>query len=78
MKVPPAFLSTDTSPTGDTRLSSCPIMDPGSAPSSPVSSVKLLGSQKLSSSSNQPKTNGGVERVNRTLAQMLSMLVDER
>ena len=39
---------------------------------------QLLGVHKLATSSYNPNCNGGVERVNHTMAQMLAMVVDER
>ena len=39
---------------------------------------QLLGVHKLDTSSYHPKRNGGVERVNHTMAQMLAMVVNER
>ena len=39
---------------------------------------QLLGAHKLATSSYHPNCNGGVERVNRTVAQMLAMVVNER
>ena len=38
---------------------------------------KLLGVRKISTSSYHPHGNGGVERVNHTMAQMLAMLLNE-
>ena len=38
---------------------------------------KLLGVRKIATSSYHPNGNGGVERVNHTMAQMLTMLVNE-
>ena len=39
---------------------------------------QLLGVRKLATSSYHPKSNGGVERVNHTMAQMLALVVNER
>ena len=39
---------------------------------------QLLGVHKLATSSYHPNCNGGVERVNHTMAQMLAMVVNER
>ncbi len=39
---------------------------------------KLLGVRKVATSSYHPNGNGGVERVNHTMAQMLAMVVNER
>ena len=39
---------------------------------------QLLGVHKLATSSYPPNCNGGVERVNHTVAQMLAMVVNER
>ena len=39
---------------------------------------KLLGVRKIATSACHPNGNGGVERVNRTMAQMLVMVVNER
>ena len=39
---------------------------------------QLLGVHKLATSSYHPNCNGGVERVNHTMAQMLTMVVNER
>ena len=39
---------------------------------------QLLGVHKLATSSYNPNCNGGVERVNYTVAQMLAMVVNER
>ena len=39
---------------------------------------QLLGVRKLVTSSYHPNGNGGVERVNHTMAQMLAMVVNER
>ena len=39
---------------------------------------KLLGVRKIATSSYHPNGNGGVERVNHTMAHMLSMVVNER
>ena len=39
---------------------------------------QLLGVHKLAKSSYHPNCNGGVERVNHTMAQMLAMVVNER
>ena len=39
---------------------------------------QLLGVRKLATSSYHPNCNGGVERVNRSMAQMLDMVVNER
>ena len=39
---------------------------------------QLLGVHELATSSYHPKCNGGIERVNHTLAQMLAMVVNER
>ena len=39
---------------------------------------QLLGEHKLATSSYHPKCNGGVERVNHIMAQMLAMVVNER
>ena len=39
---------------------------------------QLLGVHKLATSSYHPKCNGGVERVNNTIALMLAMVVNER
>ena len=38
---------------------------------------KLPGVRKIATSSYRPNGNGGVERVNRTMAQMLAMLLNE-
>ena len=61
----------------------CParlLSDNGSQFSSDLSQAiyKLLGTTKLHTSSYHPQTNGGVERLNHTIAQMLSMMVNER
>ena len=37
-----------------------------------------MGVRKLATSSYHPNGNGGVERVNHTMAQMLAMVVNER
>ena len=39
---------------------------------------QLLGVRKLATSSYHPNGNGGFERVNHTMAQMLAMVVNER
>ena len=39
---------------------------------------RLLGVRKLATSSYHPNGNGGVERVNHTMAQMLAMVVNEQ
>ena len=39
---------------------------------------KLLGTRKIATSSYQPNGNGGVERVNHTMAQMLAIVVNSR
>ena len=39
---------------------------------------KLLGMRKIATSTYHPNANGGVERVNYTMAQMLAMVVNER
>ena len=39
---------------------------------------QLLGVPKLAASSYHPNGNGGVERVNHTMVQMLAMVVNER
>ena len=39
---------------------------------------KLLGMRKLATSAYHPNGNGGVERVNHTMAQMLAMVVNEQ
>ena len=39
---------------------------------------QLLGVRKLATSSYHPNCNGGIERVNHTMAQMLAMVVNER
>ena len=39
---------------------------------------QLLGVRKLATSPYHSNGNGGVERVNRTMAQMLAMVVNER
>ena len=39
---------------------------------------QLLGMRKLATSSYHPNGNGGVERVNHTMVQMLAMVVNER
>ena len=39
---------------------------------------QLLGVHKLATSSYHPNCNGGVERVNHTIVQMLAMVVNER
>ena len=39
---------------------------------------QLLGVRKLATSSYHPKSNGGVQPVNHTMAQMLPMIVNER
>ena len=39
---------------------------------------QLLGVRKLATSSYHPNGNGGVERVNHTMAQMLALVVNER
>ena len=39
---------------------------------------KLLGRRKIATSAYHPNGNGGVERVNQTMAQMLAMVVNER
>ena len=39
---------------------------------------ELLGVRKIATSSYHPSGNGGVERVNHTVAQMLAMVVNER
>ena len=38
---------------------------------------KLLGMRKLATSAYHPNGNGGVERVNHTMAQMLAMVANE-
>ena len=38
---------------------------------------KLLGVRNIDTSSYRPNGNGGVERVNHTMAQMLAMVVNE-
>ena len=38
---------------------------------------QLLGVRKLATSSYHPNGNGGVKRVNHTMAQMLAMVVNE-
>ena len=44
----------------------------------PQAVYQLLGVRKLVSSSYHPNCNGGVERVNHAMAQMLAMVVNER
>ena len=39
---------------------------------------KLLGVRKLATNSYHPNGNGGVERVNHTMAQMLAMVINEQ
>ena len=39
---------------------------------------KLLGTRKIATSSYHPNGNGGIERVNHTMAQMLAKVVNER
>ena len=39
---------------------------------------QLLGARKLATSSGHPNGNGGVERVNHSMAQMLATVVNER
>ena len=39
---------------------------------------KLLGTRKKATSAHYPNGNGGVERVNHTMVQMLAMVVNER
>ena len=39
---------------------------------------RLLGVRKLATSSYHPNGNGGVERVNHTMAQMLAMVVNKQ
>ena len=39
---------------------------------------KLLGTRKIATSASHPNGNGGVKRVNHTMAQMLAMVVNEK
>ena len=39
---------------------------------------KLLGMQKIATSAHHPNGNGGVERLNHIVAQILAMVVNER
>ena len=43
-----------------------------------VAILKLLRVRKIATSAYHPSGNGGVERVNHTMAQMLAMVVNER
>ena len=45
---------------------------------SKLSQYQMLGVDKLATSSHHPNCDGGVERVNHTMAQMLAMVVNER
>ena len=61
----------------------CPrtiLSDNGLQPCSKLSRAvyQVLGVRKLATSSYHPNGNGGVERVNHTMAQMLAMVVNER
>ena len=47
-------------------------------PEHPQAVYQLLGVHMLASSSYHPNRNGGIERVNHTMAQMLVMVVNER
>ena len=74
----PTFWSTNTFPYGGVRA---PILsDNGLQFCSKLSQAvyQLLGVRKLATSSYHPNDNGGVERVNHTMTQMLAMVVNER
>ena len=53
-------------------------MDCTSAPSCQTAVYKLLRMRKIAISACYPNGNGGVERVNYTMAQMLAMVCNER
>ena len=77
-RVPPISWSTNTFPYGGVRA---PILsDNGLQFCSKLSQAvyQLLGVRKLATSSYHPNDNGGVERVNHTMAQMLAMVVNEQ
>lgn len=54
------------------------IAGPSSALDSALRSTKLTGNRKLNTTAFHPQSNGGNQRVNHAMAQMRSMVIDER
>ena len=77
LKTPLAFWSTSTYLFGGVWLASSDIAL-RICSKLPLAVYKLLGMRRIATSAYHPNGNGGVERVNRTMAKMLAMVVNER